>query len=304
MLKHVLLFGITLGTAFATMGNAAEETFDLSVPGTDIQSVAKRSESQLVIENGRDATTYVREPRYDARGYIGYANRELRQVLRWPESGSGNFQIGQLGFGQPAFRASRMQIKARQPTRPLSDPADKPINSSDKNDGKIDTEAIYAIESGLERDTFLSAEPFRDSIVGISSGKQSRNIRFQFVAAGNDYYHIVSVENPEMAVEDDGQGKVRLSPTSDGFHRTMRFRPTHATEDYVYIETATGGEYVLDVEESRGGGPSTVRIFRKDKVENQLFRLVKVGTTAPTKPTRSLVSREVVPNPPLKPVTV
>ncbi len=99
---------------FLVASDAAGQTFDLSVPGTTTRSVAVLSVDRLRI-TGDDGTTftYLREPRYDVAGYLGFYDDVSRQAVRWPTGGADRFEIGSVGLRGITFRTSQMVIVPR-----------------------------------------------------------------------------------------------------------------------------------------------------------------------------------------------
>jgi hypothetical protein len=93
------------------------QTFELRAPGLDKPSVARLSDSELVIRDPSGNTTiYKRLSRYDTEdgAWIGYSSKEAKQVIRWPTSARGPMQIGTLRNGRIEFTTSRMNVHANE----------------------------------------------------------------------------------------------------------------------------------------------------------------------------------------------
>lgn len=99
-----------------------------------------------IVGPDRQATDYVREGRYDSADgrWQGFYSRELRQVLRWPTTNSGNMQIGDSQRGTLVYRTSQMTLS------PLNSAASRPFSGQSQ-------------QSRIARRPVLPAEPISPS---------------------------------------------------------------------------------------------------------------------------------------------
>jgi hypothetical protein len=97
----------------------AQERFDLTVPGTDVRSVAELGQRTLTIAEGEARSfVYTRTPALDSPDgkYVGFLNGQLRKAIRWPARGEGAFQIGTVSpAGRVTYRESQMRIRRTAP---------------------------------------------------------------------------------------------------------------------------------------------------------------------------------------------
>ncbi len=116
------LFSLLLLLSPCTESAVAQERFELVAPRSNENSqVLMDGDSLRVIDFRGNETLYMREALYDSidRQWLGYFSSRERQILRWPASGIGNLQIGQVATGGAiSYRISQMTIRplrARQP---------------------------------------------------------------------------------------------------------------------------------------------------------------------------------------------
>lgn len=78
---------------------ADAHSFELIEPSGLVTAQIETRPSQLVVyQSNGERITYTRDPNFDSRGrrYLGYYNRSLARVLRFPASGSGRMQTADL----------------------------------------------------------------------------------------------------------------------------------------------------------------------------------------------------------------
>lgn len=88
-------------------------TFELSVQGLSEPSIATITPNELAVKDPAGTVTrYQRSPRYDTadQALLGYSSRQAQQVIRWPTTNSGRMQIGMLQNGQIQFAWSKMSV--------------------------------------------------------------------------------------------------------------------------------------------------------------------------------------------------
>jgi hypothetical protein len=116
-------------------GEAQEQQFELVAPHLRVASTASLTPRQLVVTNSQGvATHYERQPRLDSPDglWLAYASSTANQVVRWPMSGAGNMQIGEVHAGTVSYRQSQMVIQpiAGVPARIVERPALPPLTAS------------------------------------------------------------------------------------------------------------------------------------------------------------------------------
>ncbi len=125
-MKHLILAAVV---TLQTMAYAAgQERFRLEVPGANVTADATIAGNELVVVDQAGKTSvYVREAQFDSpdRAWQAYYSRSINQVIRWPESQTGNVQIGEFVGGSVRYRPSQMTIRAieRNSERPVLPPA-------------------------------------------------------------------------------------------------------------------------------------------------------------------------------------
>lgn len=111
----------TVFSGQAALGRAShgQDVFVLSLPGAVASSsMAGLTPQELSIRDAAGQTTiYQRLQRYDTPdgSYIGYGSRAAQRVIQWPTANSGNMRIGTLRNGQIEFAASRMTVTRANP---------------------------------------------------------------------------------------------------------------------------------------------------------------------------------------------
>lgn len=94
-----------------------QDHFRLNAPAAGVSADAYLSNAELVVvDQAGKNTIYLREPQFDSQDgqWLGYFARSLNQVIRWPITGDGNMQIGDVAGGSVRYRTSQMTIQAMQ----------------------------------------------------------------------------------------------------------------------------------------------------------------------------------------------
>ncbi len=129
------LFSFTLVILISASTAWAQERFRLEAPAARVSADAYLTESELVIvDQAGKNTAYLRDTQFDSQDgqWLGYFARNLNQVIRWPISGSGNMQIGDVQGRSVNYRTSQMTIQPleRVTQRPVLPP---PMNTQPLN---------------------------------------------------------------------------------------------------------------------------------------------------------------------------
>ena len=118
-----LAVGVFSVWALCVVG-VAQEVFELVVPAEAAKSAAELTDTALVITDAQNQVfRYARAPQHDSPdgSFLGFANLELNQVIRWPANGRGLMLIGEPQAGQILFRESRMRVqRVGSPATPSS----------------------------------------------------------------------------------------------------------------------------------------------------------------------------------------
>ncbi|MFN3193575.1 MAG: RICIN domain-containing protein [Aureliella sp.] len=145
---RVLLAVVLCGTNFAahshgqsvggdtSLSKPTTQKFELRADQLGLVSLATLNPDALrVVGADRRVTDYRRDQSYDSSdgAWVGYVNRSMNQVLRWPTSNTGNLQIGAALERNPSYRASQMVIvplggqSTRRMQKPVLPPPAEPI---------------------------------------------------------------------------------------------------------------------------------------------------------------------------------
>ncbi|QDS91098.1 hypothetical protein EC9_53180 [Rosistilla ulvae] len=321
--------------AFVFAGVAGGQTYDLAVPGSSVHSTARFVGDQLVIVDAQgDTSVYDRNARYDASGYVAYASRTLRQAIRWPVGGAGKMQVAALGGTSASvqFRPSEMVVTPRGnpggphvanfvPLPGVANPV-QPAASNPSND----PQSAYVLESALGRGLLLSVTPRVGA--GVRLGTQAtdgQNVLFRFLPTDNGYVYIVPQQSPNLAIGmaaavGRNPGRAQLYDLRLAGGDATQFRIVPGNSGFVTLELRADRDYVIDVDRSAGiGRGANVHVFTRHGLQNQLFRVERVGgavignrpqpgwspsVAVPLPASRVLVSERVEPYQPLEPVRV
>lgn len=266
-----------------------QERFELRVPGGGESSLAVIAGSSLEITRGNEITVYRRDSRYDDTGYVGFHNAALGQVIRWPTRGQGNMQIGTVSAAGVAFRPSQMTIRkvagAAAPAGSLDMSFYYRItNDFLGSDRALDADQRGTIAMGLRGDFDSQAWRLVDSGAGL--------YRLTTAQLGSDFSLTVDPrsDTPSMAATESGAKSQlwRLTPSAAG--------------SFVVTNEALGPRRSLDIFAGGAHRPVMARTGNFAGQQWQLARFKRIPSVFV--PTRLLVNRRVVANPPLRPVEI
>lgn len=325
---HKWWIGICL--ALAISHAASGQTFDLSVPGSPIRSIAQIDVNRLTIIDAQGAaSTYVRDRQFDTSGYLGFSSTVLQQTIRWPASGSGRMQIASGGSrtGAIAFRASQMVIAPRLAVPGTSAPprggiAAPGVAATPESTPSNDPRSVYRIESAMGAGSVLAATPRAGERIYLGNWRTDvHEAEFRFLPTDNGYVQMVSYHDENLAVgiastNAGNFGDAMLFDRRLGGRHGMEFRFVPGDGGFMTIEMRQDRDFVIELDNRPSNLAAKVRVGTRHGLQNQLFRLVRVasptGNMLPpaglppvvSPPPRAVVSQTVVPETPLEPVMV
>ena len=143
----------------------SQERYRLEAPAAGASADAYLSNAELVVvDRAGKNTIYLREPQFDSQDgqWLGYFAREINQVIRWPVTGDGNMQIGDVGGGSVRYRTSQMSIRAldRAAQKPVLPP---PMNTQPPSPFPNPNQPINPLNPSLS-----GTDGFVDSLQGIT----------------------------------------------------------------------------------------------------------------------------------------
>ncbi len=324
--NRLIFAALLFASVFARPADA--QTFDLIVPGSGLRSTAQLTADRLVIvdANGQ-ASIYDRDPQLDANGYAAYSSQAMGQSIRWPLRGAGNMQVASLAgpLGNIAFRSTQMIVSPRgngglNPGVPGVLPGNQ-VGPQVAGNPSNDPKSVYVIESALGPGLLLSVAPLAGANVRIETqATGGQNVFFRLLPTDSGYVSIVPMKDRGLAIGmatglAGNQGNAQLFDRRVGGGDAMQFRIVPDNAGFVTLELRANRDFVIDVVKPRGGRPASVGIFTRHGLQNQLFRLQRVGAMGNLPPSGFpppignpvgpvLISKTVEPNPPLAPVQV
>lgn len=128
--------------------------FELTIPGTNVFSIARLSGRVLTLTLAGERFVYQRFEEYDSPRYVGYYNRRHKLALRWPRSDKGVLFKGDvMGGGAVRFYETRMRIVGVQKIKPGPDtigPNDEVLLNVINNSGQHIKISYYDTKTNKE----------------------------------------------------------------------------------------------------------------------------------------------------------
>ncbi|MCA8991819.1 MAG: RICIN domain-containing protein [Planctomycetaceae bacterium] len=249
---------------------AAQERFELAVPLSSTKSTADLTAATLTITNNGKASVYSRDAKYDAPGFVAYSSTTLRQVIRWPNKGSGTMQIGTLtGFGAPLFRPSQMQITrvgGTPPPPPGTVPPPLP-------GGPVDINRSYRLTNGhLGPGRSLASDP--GGITGMNFTGDIDSQSWQFVAAGPGTYRLINVAlGNKFSLTSGAIGSQPTMQLTDQTSKAQLWRLTPQGTTFQLTNEALGPGAALDTDSA---APNTPFMAASSNATGQSWTLTKL----------------------------
>ncbi len=195
------LFSFTLVILISASATWAQERFRLDAPAAGVSADAYLTAAELVVvDQAGKNTAYLRDTQFDSQDgqWLGYFARNLNQVIRWPISGSGNMQIGDVRGRSVDYRTSQMTIQAldRVAQRPVLPPPmntqqplrpDPQLADSQRQNSLLNPLNTNPLNTNPLRPAAGAADGFVDSLQGItpspifSSIQDGRDARSQML---------------------------------------------------------------------------------------------------------------------------
>jgi hypothetical protein len=269
MLQRLLLIAAATGIAPGGIATA-QERFQLQVAGTTTESTAELTTTALVITHQGNASDYTRDRRHDAPGYLAFTNTRLRQVIRWPISGTGSMQIAELSpVGILRFRPSQMQITRIAP--PVGAGPMRPRG------GPVDATRSYRLTNeSLGKSRSLAANS-RGATTMDHSGDFA-NQYWRFAVAGKQTYRITNValgDNFALTAR-TGNSPPRMMAT-DLQSQAQQWRLTPDGTTFRLTNEWLGTSWSLD---HSPGGLNEPMMFGTNNMTGQLWTLTESPTAA------------------------
>lgn len=280
--------GLAMVLLTATLG-WSQQPFRLAVPGGGAESRAELTPSSLVVDSAGGRTVYQRSRRDDTADgrWLGFRNAAIGQVLRWPRSNQGNFQIGTVGAGGiTTFRTSAMQIlpSLRPGAGTLPPTGPQPLAGEFRLSSFESMPLSMALDIAVGRQAaMVAAAPARERVWSIRD-------------VGRGYYRIQTVLGGRAfsLASLPGTTNVDVVPVARAANQLWMIRP-NPIDGSLSIENAAIPGRVLS-----GGRDGIVSLERISNVDAQRWRAVAMGPAAGFRPAMRTVSHDVRPNPPLQ----
>ncbi|MEZ6092356.1 MAG: hypothetical protein R3C05_31005 [Pirellulaceae bacterium] len=247
---------------------ASQERYELTVPGTTTRSTAELTASFLTINHQGNESVYARDSRYDVSGYVGFSSTTLRQIIRWPSTGTGALQIAEAPqLGLPQFRQSQMQITAVVP--PVGS---RPVQP---RGGLLDTTQNYRLTNAfLGPNHSFATNPRGATSMDPSGDVATQHWRFE--AVGRQTYRIKNValgDNFSLTVH-ARDPRPTMEPT-DPRSTAQLWRLTSLGSEVRLTNEALGGGSSLD---NDGGGMHDPILAPTSNVTGQLWTFTKLAS--------------------------
>ena len=243
---------------------SAQEKFDLTVPGTVVKSSAELTATSLTITHEGKVSVYARDTSQDATGYTAFKSDTLRQIIRWPNSGTGSMQVARVSItGPPSFSASKMQVSraaalpGSTPTVPIGTPPTVPRGTPPTvprgtvpaavRTGPVDPTSSYRFTNQFQGvGQSLTADP--TGIVFMSPSTLGDDQAWRFIDMGGQTYRVINVDRGgTFSLTANGPNADPTMTLTDLGSRAQLWRLTPNGTEMRLTNESLGPNWALDV---------------------------------------------------------